>query len=510
MLTTHANSPANSPDLLYRPPPTPDSGDRVLAEFTRHLANLGLPADTRQPLLLAVSGGGDSMGMAVLFCHWQQGLADHKPPLFALVIDHAIRPESAEESRHAQTQLQDLGIATTIARINDKPPTSGVQAWARQHRYRLLTSHARGLGAILVTAHHLGDQIETVEMRLMRHSGLRGLAGMRADSWRDGVRLIRPCLGLSRQSLAEMAQRAGLAIAHDPSNEDMSFLRPRLRAEKPRRTQTIGSNTGVSDSQLLRLARAAHRITHTLDARVAGLYTLSAWGYGLIRRVALDNAAVFCHSAALVASAMRGSAYLPNQASFVRLHQHLTSNNPSATTLAGCEWRFDKRMPHHIIVMREAEVTPPVITITASPPSPNFESASVIFDRRWLIHLPATSPGRRVEYMGSRRFASLRRRFPHGFANMPVRAFWSLPVVIDTRRQSHYNVHSVQHDHHPNPTGRQAAVIQSPVSAHDSGLVLDDGGYLPYICQGSPVVSRRAHAYSARFLGTPHATRSVL
>lgn len=519
------------------------SYDTLLSDFAATLASFRLD----QNIVLAVSGGGDSMGMAVLFADWHKRFAKANPQekpkknhsLSALVVDHGIRPDSAKEAQSTESQLRTLGIPATIVRIPHPPPKHGIQAWARQLRYDLLVTHARHKNAILALAHHRQDQTETIEMRLMKKSGLRGLGGMARESWRGGVRVIRPCLTMSRQALAMAAAHKGVTIAHDPSNNDTRFLRPRLRAEQAHRSR---GKSGVTDSQLLRLGVACQQITAMLDAQVAPFYALSPWGYGLVARHTLTNPknlAVFCHSARLLAQHLHGAKYVPNEASFRHLYHRLTSaisasaNTPSTpftTTLAGCEWRIDARMPHHIIVMREAEIPLPTIAI---PPT----SDTIIFDRRWLIRLPAspTSP-KRVEALGERRFAELRRHHPQYLAtthaNIPPRAFWSLPVIIDTPRQSLYSephtyagvhcrdtISGNAQDMRQNMTETQTMTHATPRhQGHQRYLLLEDGACLPYISggEGEGVGASSPHAYSAFFLGmqtapdsTSQSTRSI-
>ena len=426
----------------------------IFVRFRQALADLGLPNARRQPIVLAVSGGGDSLGMAVLFSDWQARLPREKRHrLHALVVDHAIRADSATEAQGAVRQLAVLGIEAECRRISTPPPKTGVQAWARQQRYRLLTEYCRHKKAILATAHQADDQLETIEMRLMRHSGLRGLAGMAVDSMWQGVRLIRPCLNQSRQALHFVAAQANLTIASDPSNNDMRFLRPQLR-----RGRLARNKAGISDSQLLRLGRAARLISHGLDSRLAPYVSISAWGFGKLPAAFLaGNPDRFCHAAAMVAAAMGGTEYVPNQAAFTRLYHRLAAGKTSTATLAGCEWRVHGQ---DIMVLREAELDlPPIVA----------QHGSAIFDRRWLIRTPHNCKVR-VEAIGSQRFAAIRRRFPQAFPQAdqaPARAFWSLPILLDLPQPALYN------SRHEAATDR---------------LVLDHGAVFPYMRRdGTPV-----------------------
>ncbi len=132
-------------------------------------------------------------------------------------------------------------------------PAARLQERAREARYDLLTAEARRVGAgVIVTAHHLDDQAETVLFRLMRGSGLAGLAGMAARTRRGEVEIARPLLGLGKAELVAFCEARGLAYVSDPSNENPRFARPRLR-----RLAGALAAEGLDAPALARLARRA-------------------------------------------------------------------------------------------------------------------------------------------------------------------------------------------------------------------------------------------------------------
>src|SRR5690606_4990568 len=105
---------------------------------------------------------------------------------------------------------------------------------ARDARYRLLIQCAREEGAShLVTAHTLDDQAETVLIRLARGSGLAGLAGMRAERDREGIRHARPLLASPKAALLDLCREQGWPFVEDPSNLDPRFARARWRRIMP-------------------------------------------------------------------------------------------------------------------------------------------------------------------------------------------------------------------------------------------------------------------------------------
>ena len=180
-------------------------------------------------LVLAVSGGPDSFGMLAAFARWRAG-ARGSPVLHVATIDHGLRPEAAGECTAVVAAAERLGIAAAkLDWLGDKP-AAGLQEAARQARYRLLADHARAVGApVVVVAHTLSDQAETVLMRLARGSGPLGLKGMAATSRREGVEIARPFLWVTGARLAATARASGLDPIADPSNGDDRFTRVRMR-----------------------------------------------------------------------------------------------------------------------------------------------------------------------------------------------------------------------------------------------------------------------------------------
>jgi tRNA(Ile)-lysidine synthase len=149
----------------------------------------------------------------------------------AATVDHALRPESRAEAELVASVCGRLGVphAILIAEWGQKPE-SALQERARIERYRLLGrwSKERGISTLL-TAHHADDQAETLVMRLNRGSGVRGLAGMREVRRMGDIDLVRPLLSWRRSELERICQDAGVQPVRDPSNENESFERVRVR-----------------------------------------------------------------------------------------------------------------------------------------------------------------------------------------------------------------------------------------------------------------------------------------
>jgi tRNA(Ile)-lysidine synthase len=239
-------------------------------------------------IAIAVSGGPDSTALLWLAAQWRAA-RKRGPELLALTVDHGLRKESAREASAVKTLARKLNVAhRTLHWKGDKPKT-GLQEAAREARYALLASAAKKARArILLTAHTLDDQAETVLFRLLRGSGPAGLQAMAVASPCPGapwLTLARPLLTIPKVRLVATLQKAGIAFAEDPSNRDPRHTRPRLRVLMPQLEAE-----GLSAVRLALLAKRLRRADEALRKAVAeaqARISLTPWGEGT--RIVLDG-----------------------------------------------------------------------------------------------------------------------------------------------------------------------------------------------------------------------------
>ncbi|WP_246317367.1 tRNA lysidine(34) synthetase TilS [Hyphomicrobium methylovorum] len=187
-------------------------------------------------VVLAVSGGPDSMALMLLAARWRLRRGGTAPTISVATVDHRLRAESTAEAVFVGRVAAELQLDHTILMWLSEKPLAGVPDAARRARYRLLEEHANALGigrrVAIVTAHHLDDQAETFAMRLARGSGVNGLAAMRAvrpltdDS---GIDLVRPLLSIEKCRLVATLEEAGVPSFDDPTNVDGKYERARVR-----------------------------------------------------------------------------------------------------------------------------------------------------------------------------------------------------------------------------------------------------------------------------------------
>jgi tRNA(Ile)-lysidine synthase len=232
-------------------------------EFAGLMASFG-PFETRPVLAVGVSGGRDSLSLAILAREWVVARAGR---VLGLIVDHALRPESAAEAAATSQLLARHGIASEILLWSGSKPGSGLQAAARAARYRLLFDACRRHAIVhLLVAHHADDQAETVAMRMARGSGPDGLAGMAGLVERRDGRLLRPLLPVPRARLTATLLERAIPWIDDPSNADPRFERARLRRCAP--PAIIENSMGLS--RAMREVALAERAIPVLDFDVAG------------------------------------------------------------------------------------------------------------------------------------------------------------------------------------------------------------------------------------------------
>jgi tRNA(Ile)-lysidine synthase len=216
-------------------------------------------------IVLAVSGGPDSIALMWLAARWRRALA-RGPRLIAVTVDHGLRSEAAREARDVKRLARTLDLPHRTVRWTGAKPRTGLPAAARAARYRLLAQAARAHGAThVLTAHTRDDQAETLLMRMVRGSGIAGLAAMARESEREGVVLARPFLSVSKSQLIATLKKAKIDFADDPTNRDTSFTRPRLRTLMP-----VLAAEGGDTRNLARLASRLARANAAVEVLVDG------------------------------------------------------------------------------------------------------------------------------------------------------------------------------------------------------------------------------------------------
>ncbi|BEV14946.1 tRNA lysidine(34) synthetase TilS [Herbaspirillum sp. DW155] len=211
---------------------------------------------TRDTLAVACSGGLDSTVLLEVAAQWQQESGGR---LVALHVHHGLSVNADAWLIHVQDFCAQRGIACAFERVRlERVADSGIEEAARLARYAALGRLCRQHGArLLLSAHHLDDQAETVLLQLLRGSGLAGMSGM--DQWNAAPGLLgdahtliaRPFLSVPRAQLEAAARSWSLTWIEDESNSDPRYTRNALRH------QVMPALGQVFPGYQQRLARAA-------------------------------------------------------------------------------------------------------------------------------------------------------------------------------------------------------------------------------------------------------------
>jgi tRNA(Ile)-lysidine synthase len=369
------------------------------------------PFEPRPRLAVGVSGGADSLALTLLVQAWA---AAQGGALTALTVDHGLRLEAAAEARQVAAWLGARGIEHRILAWRGAAPAHGIQAAARDARYRLLEDWCAEQGVLhLLLAHHQDDQAETVLLRLARGSGPDGLAGMSAVVERAQCRVLRPLLTVPRARLVATLQSLGQGWIEDPSNRDPRYARARLR-------QGLAplAEAGVTSERMAAIAVRLGRVRVALEAEVARL---------LARCAAIDPAGVARLDAAALAAApaeigsralaavllmVSGAAYPPRGERLERLYRRLADGGlGDGATLGGC--RILPRRGGVLVCREPAAMAPPV---AARP------GAVVTWDGRFRLRLSKGAPA------GLRLGAA---DTPAGPRRLPSAARFGMPALRD-------------------------------------------------------------------------------
>lgn len=404
--------------LLTGPAVTPE-------EFADRLDPL--TAGVEGTLAVAVSGGPDSLALFDLADRWARA---RSRDLMAFTVDHGLRPEAAAEAARVAALAASRGRRHATMSWTGEKPASGLQAAARDARYRLLLDACRGegIGALLL-GHHLDDQAETILHRIDRDSGPDGLAGMARLRAVGGVRLLRPLLDVPKDRLLATCRMSGLEWADDPSNRDVRFARTGLRALAP-----VLAELDVTAQRLGRLGDAMAVTRAALDRFAADWMArhaeIRSTGQIRLDRVALVAAPPVLRRRLVERSlrAVGGAGYPVRGDRLDRLMAWIGGTEPAARsrTLGGCRVASDAGWLTVIRDWRQSDR--PVIV------GPR---GRVLWDGRFEIENPTAAPVR-VGACGDEGWRRWRRTVAgraitrsDGESWVPHAARLALPAVVD-------------------------------------------------------------------------------
>lgn len=233
-------------------------------------------------LAVAVSGGVDSMCLL----YW---LYEFGADVVCLHVNHRLRPEADIETEYVQNVCKNLNIPCKIFYWDDEKPENGLEAAAREARYKMMTDfcHQNDI-EYLLTAHQSDDQIETFLMNLSRGSGLYGLSAMMPKSERNGIKILRPLLGVPRAEIKQYCEDNNIKYFVDSMNSDEHYTRVKIRKNR----HLLNDDLGISDSRILLAIQNLGRTREWMDKYISSRIDLviRSWGAMFIDSFLFDEA----------------------------------------------------------------------------------------------------------------------------------------------------------------------------------------------------------------------------
>lgn len=236
-------------------------------------------------MAVAVSGGVDSMCLL----YW---LHEVGADIVCLHVNHKLRPEADTETEYVKEISKKLNVPCKIFYWNDEKPENGLEAAAREARYKMMTDYCRENNIeYLLTAHQSDDQIETFLMNLSRGSGLYGLTAMMPESLRNGVKILRPLLSVSRDEIKKYCDDNNIKYFVDSMNSDEHYTRVKIRKNR----HLLNDDLGISDARILlaiqNLSRTREWMDKYIDMRVE--MVIRSWGAMFVASFLFDEAEDF-------------------------------------------------------------------------------------------------------------------------------------------------------------------------------------------------------------------------
>ena len=231
---------------------------------------------SKSRLAIAVSGGVDSVCLLCWAVHCGLNVT-------ALHVNHGLRDMADVETQYVVDLCAKLNVPCYVFYWTDDKPTAGLEAAARDARYKFMTDWCvQNEIDVLMVAHQADDQIETFLMNLSRGSGVSGLSAMQPETYRDGVKIVRPLLGIFRSELIKYCDDNGVQYFSDEMNEDEHYTRVKIRKNR----HLLSEKLGISDARILLAIENLSRARDALDSNIDSL----------VHSVLYDNYALFSDS----------------------------------------------------------------------------------------------------------------------------------------------------------------------------------------------------------------------
>lgn len=346
--------------------------------------------------------------------------------LYAFIVEHGLRDESAAEAQTVAANLKAMGIEVEILPWHHEAVKTKVHVKARHARYELLADACvKHNIAKLFFAHHADDQAETVLMRFAKGSGIDGLAGMAPLTDYDDIQLCRPLLSVPKVQLVATCDVNKIPYVIDPSNAADKYARGRLRRVRP-----LLEAEGFNTERLVDLADRAREAKDALDYYATSfLASSSTVMEGAALRLDLTSLrgqprAIVHRALAMILAWFEPEAYPPERRQLVPIADWLLDQDDSeARTFHGCLIQKGETCDKATFIRELAAITDEVSLSIGE---------EKLWDCRWLVRAGKDPPrGVTIRPLGilshdatDALAPSLRKSIPQGRVRACLPSLW--------------------------------------------------------------------------------------
>ena len=313
--------------------------------------NLNKHREKKFKIGVAVSGGPDSLALAFLSkCYLLINELEGK----FFIVDHKIRKESSKEAESVKLLLKKFDINCEILKWQGEKPHSNIQSIARNNRYNLLKKACKrnNINHLLI-GHHLDDLYENFFIRLLRGSGLKGLAsfGEAIKEEDNKISLLRPLIRFQKKDLIYISKSVFQFFIEDPSNKNFVFKRIRIR-NLISELNKEGLDTKKLDLTIRNLKSANTSINFYVEKNIKdnAKFNKQKNIYILNKYFFKQSEEVIFRSISLVLKKVSERYYSPRGKSILDLILKINSNNSNKFTLGGC---YIEKINETILITRE-------------------------------------------------------------------------------------------------------------------------------------------------------------
>ena len=296
----------------------------------------------KEKFAIAVSGGSDSLALSVLAKLYS---LENDNDFIALIIDHKLRKESADEAKQTYKNLTQNKIKAKILTYRGEKFSSNVQKKARDLRYDLFEKYCtKNKIKFLILAHHQDDLIENFYIRLIRGSGIKGLTSLKnVFEYSKNFHLLRPLLNFNKEELLNITKKSYSSWVEDRSNKNDKFLRVRIR-----KMQYKLQKEGFDPKRIIKTIENLNTAKDSLEFYIfkseKKYLKFYKEGYAKLKSSIFNNEAQEVIFRVIIKAIhfVSGEYYPPRSDSLKTLMKNLSTKSFKSLTLGGCLIKKDK------------------------------------------------------------------------------------------------------------------------------------------------------------------------